>query len=73
MSKKQFKHILFDILKRILDPILFNCYLAFPKPALGHYQGVSLSNPVLITAILTLEVHGNLIARLGRYKLLGDL
>ena len=28
----------------------FNCYLAAPRPTLGHYQGESLTNPMLITA-----------------------
>ena len=39
MTKKESKHILFDILRRILDLILFNFYLAFPQTTLGHYQG----------------------------------
>ena len=28
----------------------FNCYLADPRPTLGHSQGDSLTNPMLITA-----------------------
>ena len=30
--------------------IMFNCYLAAPWPTLGHCQGGSLTNPILITA-----------------------
>ena len=30
----------------------FNCYLADPQPFLGHSQGDSLTNPMLITAFL---------------------
>ena len=29
----------------------FNCYLAAPRLTLGHSQGDSLTNPMLITAI----------------------
>ena len=32
----------------------FNCYLAAPRPTLGHSQGGSLTNPMLITAFLKL-------------------
>ena len=32
--------------------IFFNCYLAAPRPTLGHSQGDSLTNPMLITAYL---------------------
>ena len=28
------------------------CYLAVPQPTLGHYQGDSLTNPMLITAFV---------------------
>ena len=30
--------------------IFFNCYLAAPRPTLGHYRGDSLTHPMLITA-----------------------
>ena len=30
--------------------IFFNCYLAAPRPTLGHYQGDSLTHPMLIIA-----------------------
>ena len=30
----------------------FNCYLAVPRPTLGHSQGDSLINPMLITAFV---------------------
>ena len=29
---------------------LFNCYLAAPRQTLGHTEGNSLTNPMLITA-----------------------
>ena len=29
-----------------------NCYLAAPRPALGHYRGDSLTHPMLISAFL---------------------
>ena len=46
----------------------FNCYLAAPRPTLGHYQGDSLTHPMLITAFFYIfgpEVTGSLVARLG--------
>ena len=30
--------------------IFFKCYLAAPRPTLGHSQGDSFTNPMLITA-----------------------
>ena len=30
--------------------MFFNCYLAGPRPTLGHFQGESLTNPMLINA-----------------------
>ena len=41
----------FDILRKILDLIFFNCYLASQRPAFGEYQGVSLTNSILISAL----------------------
>ena len=46
----------------------FNCYLAAPRPTLGHYRGDSLTHPMLITAffyIFDLKVTGSLVTRLG--------
>ena len=33
----------------------FNCYLAAPLPALGHYRGDSLTHPMLITVFYILD------------------
>ena len=69
------KHISFDTLKRILDLILFNCYLASPRLTFDHFWGVSLTNSTLISAITQLwsDINENLTARFGRYKPPGDL
>ena len=58
---------MFDILRRIVDLIFSNGYLASPRPTFGHYWGVSLTNSILIFALKQLwpDVNGNLIARLG--------
>ena len=47
--------------------IFFNCYLAAPRPTLGHYRGDSLTHPMLITAYYIFDsgVTGSLVARLG--------
>ena len=37
-----------------LVAIFFNCYLAVPRPTLGHCRGGSLTNPMLITAFPTI-------------------
>ena len=37
----------------------FNCYLAAPRPTLGHYQGGSLTHPMLITAFLYTRPEGH--------------
>ena len=37
----------------------FNCYLAVPRPTLGHSQGDSLTNPMLITAFLHVRPEGH--------------
>ena len=41
----------------------FNCYLAAPRPALGHYRGGSLIHPMLITLfyIFDQKVTGSLV------------
>ena len=46
---------------------LCNCCLATPRATLGHYQGGSLTDPMLITAfyIFDAKVTGSLVARLG--------
>ena len=41
----------FDILRGILDLIFFSCYLASQRPLFAHYQGVSLTNSILISAL----------------------
>ena len=33
-----------------------NCYLAAPRPTLGHSQGDSLTNPMLITVFLSISI-----------------
>ena len=38
---------------------LFYCYLAAPRPTLGHYQGGSLSHPMLITCVLHIRPEGH--------------
>ena len=42
---------------------IFNCYLAAPRPALGHYRGGSLIHPMLITVfyIFDPKVTGSLV------------
>ena len=64
----------FDILRRTLDLIFFNCHLASPRPSFGHYRGVRFTNSILISALkqLSPDVNGNLIASLGRCKPPGD-
>ena len=37
----------------------FNCYLAIPRPTLGHSPGDSLTNPMLITAFLQFRSEGH--------------
>ena len=45
----------------------FNCYLAVPRPTLGHYRGDSLTHPMLITAFYMFDpkVTESLVTRLG--------
>ena len=38
---------------------LFNCFLAVPRPTLGHSQGDSLTNPILITAYVRIRLEGH--------------
>ena len=35
--------------------IFFNCYLAILRPTLGHSQGDSLTNPMLITVFFSIS------------------
>ena len=37
----------------------FNCYLADPRPTLGHSQGDSLTNPMLIAAFYLIRLEGH--------------
>ena len=37
----------------------FYCYLAVPLPTLGHSQGNSLTNPMLITAFVQVQTEGH--------------
>ena len=39
--------------------IFFNCYLAVSRPTLGHSQGDSLTNPMLITAFVQVRPAGH--------------
>ena len=39
--------------------IFFYCYLAVPLPTLGHSQGNSLTNPMLITAFVQVRTEGH--------------
>ena len=43
----------------IIIIIIFNCYLAVPRPTLGHSQGDSLANPVLITVYVRIQPKGH--------------
>ena len=36
-----------------------NCYLAAPRPTLGHYRGDSLTHPMLITYVLHIRPEGH--------------
>ena len=40
--------------------LFFNCYLADPQPTLGHFQGDSHTNPMLITAFLSNSTRSSL-------------
>ena len=51
ISKVRFNQKLFvDRSTNTLSTNFFNCYLAAARPILGHSQGDSLTNPMLITA-----------------------
>ena len=38
---------------------IFNCYLSAPRPTFGHYQGDSLTQPILIVCILRIRPEGH--------------
>ena len=42
-----------------IDFFFFNCYLAVPRPTLGHSQGDSLTNPLLITVFVYIRPEGH--------------
>ena len=46
------EHLNIDNLATTKAFFFFNCYLAVPQPTLGHSQGDSLSNPMLIIAFI---------------------
>ena len=39
--------------------LFFNCYLATPRPTLGHYWGDCLTHPMLITCVLHIGPKGH--------------
>ena len=43
----------------LLRNFFFNCYLAAPLPTLGHSQGDSLTNLMLITAFVHIQPKGH--------------
>ena len=45
--------------KAPLLSVFFNCYLAAPLPTLGHSQGDSITNPMLITAFYLCRPEGH--------------
>ena len=48
--------------------VFCNCYLAAPRPTLGHYLRGSLTHPILVTTFFRIfdpEVTGSLLTRLG--------
>ena len=59
----------FNMWVKLFVEFFFNCYLAAPRPTLGHYQGDSLNHSMLITAfcIFELKVTGKLVSRLCPY------
>ena len=42
-----------------MDILFSNCYLAAPRPTLGHYQGGSFTHPMLMTCILHIRTEGH--------------
>ena len=53
-----FGDMIFRLKNHWILSAFFNCYLAAPQPTLGHYQGGSLTHPMLITCILHIWPEG---------------
>ena len=47
------------LLETFQSLLFFNCYLAAPRPTLGHSQGDSFTNPMLITAFVHIRPEGH--------------
>ena len=45
-----FRSIIIQFVQKKSIEVFFNCYLAAPRPTLGHSQGGNLTNSMLITA-----------------------
>ena len=43
----------------LLRYIFFNCYFTVPQPTLGHSQGDSLTNPMLVSVFVQFQLAGN--------------
>ena len=54
-----FRFLPFSIFCHIFFFFFFNCYLAAPQPTLGHSQGDSLTNLMLITAFVHIRPEGH--------------
>ena len=66
-KRPTFRLTILSVTKQYLPYFFFNCYLAAPRPTLGHYRGDSLTHPMLITAFFYIfdPVTGSLVTRLG--------
>ena len=53
-----YKYIIYTYIY-IIYIYIFNCYLAAPRPTLGHYRGGSLTQPMLITCVLHIRPEGH--------------
>ena len=42
------------------ENVFFNFHFTAPRPTLGHYQGDSLTNPILITTFSIISTDGSL-------------
>ena len=62
--KKEMHSSSFQFVVLFLIFFFFNCYLAAPRPTLGHYRGDSFNHPMLITAFYIFDprVIGSLVA-----------
>ena len=62
-TKKQIKTLSFLFLKKYVFSFKKKkkktYYLAVPRPTLGHFQGDSLANPMLITAFIYVRLEGH--------------